>query len=565
VGQGAASEVTPEAPVLGEPELLAAGTSLHARFQVVPAALDLVAPAAGEAEAEPQGEEEARSSSEVVRRLESAWSQMAEEHQGLELCKSTAIAALRQLQGPIEKLFVFRALLSKCESEGVGVLPELPEALRPSHWWERSHDMALLRKVQEHGWPGRASNLEAIREDLTQLISPGFATPSTSQVASSDGDERVKASSTASERVMPDAKALLKRIKGLEVAALNPPRPPKLPKLPKTKKRQTAAPVIDVDDTIKAADAGKEVKKGKSSKAKKTVAQSGSAKALKVKKPKGQSQDAAKKASQKTKVTAPKAQAAGKRKESAPSGRLAEDRVVVDGKAAGWLIHAMWRSQGSATSDKLYFSFLPPGTQRFLLSKASVLAAHSEEVWEALQFEKAEIMQSIKGARKEAPKETENPPRAPNKKRPAAASDAVPKDSEATGQEIQEARQVIRGVASGWVVRGRLTKQNIITYAFRSPVGTRWELSGTVQKSVEKEAWKILLEERNLIGDSIRAQRAATVAAPIPAEEAGRKLGKSHASAEPGPTAASETQDPRPVASAARGHAELDSDGAQAV
>jgi len=80
------------------------------------------------------------------------------------------------------------------------------------------------------------------------------------------------------------------------------------------------------------------------------------------------------------------------------------------------------------------------------------------------------------------------------------------------------AREVIKGPASGWVVRGKFNPQKGVIFSFRAPGGKRWQSMEEAQIGMEQAAWDALTLERENINEALKRHLAGgAIAAAVTA------------------------------------------------
>lgn len=507
--------------------------TLHSRLPVVRQALEALVPHKMTLLGKRKAEDAAGDRDDVRRRLEEAWAQMPKEIQALAAGMDPDVARKR-LQGPLEKLHVLQALLAKSEAEGWQALPPLTagESKLPE-WWSPAHDVTLLRCVQRRGWHCRAASLQAIHEDMATSL----ALAAQSVEIDVDGHGQAGEGTTAQVQVVPEARALARRINDLLQAAVTPAKVTKpalakkvavakaLPKGARAKVGADAAaakgaaagaagakraraprgarrpprkrprpPPEDVEEALTAL-ATKRLRKGY-----------GAAEAKRApKRPKpleDEAEDLEAVADGSTGPPAKHLRLACKQGGGESKAGACAQRVITDGGAAsGWTVALApnaSRPRGQPTR-----TYRPPDWDRWLTSKdllvfdaaiRNALEAEGDDL--ALEYKPGRAADVVSAA---SAKATGAEARTQRPGATSLVSDGASDDA------TQETRQVSRGPAIGWLVRGKLTSQKVVLYNFREPGGSRWELGGATQKLASEVVWKALLEERAEIGKRLRA------------------------------------------------------------
>jgi len=200
-----------------------------------------------------------------------------------------------------------------------------------------------------------------------------------------------------------------------------------------------------------------------------------------------------------------------------------EERILIDGPAAGWTVRGSVRIDGSS-----YLSYKAPHTT-FWCNRAQVTAPPS--ITCSLEAEGRDILQGLRsalgcgpppvvpGMGEVVPDGTPPLPRLPPVPEPAASPSAM---------GLGEAREIIRGPATGWVIRARVGQSNAINFSFRRPGGNRWETSNEAAGVMTKAAWDVVERERAAINERLQAKLDALLAGGDQSEAVPEERGARH-------------------------------------
>jgi len=233
-----------------------------------------------------------------------------------------------------------------------------------------------------------------------------------------------------------------------------------------------------------------------------------------------------------------------------------EERVLVDGEAAGWTIH------GFQNKGVCIFKYRPPGEEQWFSFMGVRERDFDSSIIDSLARERGEIALRFRAAGAASRSASFADPAAASAVAPqpglagrgrrgrgsrggrggrggcsgrsgrgglsaeamldaavaAASKAATPQVSPVPPpQQVAMAREVIKGPASGWVVRGKLDPQKGVIFSFRAPGGKRWQSTEEARIGMEQAAWDALTLERENISEALKRHLAGGAIAAMAA------------------------------------------------
>jgi len=178
---------------------------------------------------------------------------------------------------------------------------------------------------------------------------------------------------------------------------------------------------------------------------------------------------------------------AGSKKKQAKQPRLKEERVIVEGAAAGYTVCGTAGVLNGAVEIK----YRPPQIEKWY-TQAQGKAEFDEAVWSHLDAERGALLDLLKKRSRQAAK----------KPKPSGPKQPVP--SVTQNPPVTEMREICDGPAKGWIVRGKINNQKQLVFHFKPPDGSAWLMRRAAVKVADQPVFEALEKERLDIQGMIR-------------------------------------------------------------